>query len=155
MAAGRFRYALEPIASQRQWALDAVLLELSEHNFTLARRQEELAALVDRMAQATAALRAQAESGAMLQVERHGLWLRYLSDQHGQVRGLERIIADLLEERDGIIDKVASAQRAVDAMREHRDEMRQAFSKARASAELKEVDDQWNVLQAVRGTDGD
>jgi chromosome segregation ATPase len=155
MGGPRFRYALEPVALQRLWALDAVRQELSEHNFKLAEQRKQCQALAGQMAQATMAWRAQAAPGAVLQVERHAVWLRYLADQRRQMLRLEETIAVLQTERDAIIDRLASAQRAVEAIDEHRSETRVAFFKARSSAELKEVDDQWNVLQTGRRTDGD
>jgi hypothetical protein len=38
MGGARFRYALEPVALQRQWALDALLRELDTLNAALAQR---------------------------------------------------------------------------------------------------------------------
>lgn len=155
MGAARFRYALEPIALQRQWALDALLRELSDCNAVLAQRQSECDAVLAQVALAGHEWRALGGAGVPVGVERFALLSRYLADRRRQARTMEEAIAMLKRERDQMIDKIANARRAVDAVEEHRDDMRREFIKGRLSGEFKDADDQWNVLQIVRATDGD
>lgn len=155
MGSARFRYALEPIALQRQWALDALLRDLSERNGVLARRRAECDAVLGQAALAGREWRALGDGGEPVPVERFALLSRYLADCERRAHAMEGAIAQLGRERDVVIDQIAAAQRAVDAVEEHRGEMRQAFIKTRLSGEFKDADDQWNVLQTTRATDGD
>lgn len=155
MGAARFRYALEPIALRRRWALDALLRDLSERNDVLARRQAECDAVLAQVALAGREWRALGAGGEPVGVERFALLARYLAERRRQAQTMEDAIALLQRERDQVIDDVVAAQRAVDAVEEHRGEMRAEFIKARLSGEFKDADDQWNVLQIVRATDGD
>lgn len=154
MGAARFRYALEPIALQRQWALDALLRELSDCNAELTQRLEECAAEQARIAQAGQQWKQLGRDGQGVQVERFALLSRYLADRRGVLAQLEQALQATQQRRDALISSVAEAQRALEAVDEHREQMRKTFVRARVSGEFKDADDQWNVLQTVRAADG-
>lgn len=155
MGAARFRYALEPIALQRQWALDALLRDLSECNFVMAQRRGACDAVIAEVALAGQEWQALGSDGQPVRVERFTLLSRFLADRQRQVRAMEQAIDVLQRQRDEVIEQIAMAQRGVDAVNEHRGQMRREFVRARLSGEYKLADDQWNVLQTVRDSDGD
>jgi len=154
MGGARFRYALEPIALQREWALDALLRELSDCNVELARRRADCDAEHARIAQAGQEWKALGRDGQLVQVERFALLARYLADRRQVLLELDRLQQEVQQRRDELIAGVAGARRALDAVEEHRDQMRKEFVRARLSGEFKDADDQWNVLQTVRTADG-
>ncbi|MRW94175.1 hypothetical protein GJ699_29800 [Duganella sp. FT80W] len=155
MGARQFQYPLQPIAAQRQWALDALLLELNECNQALAQRHSECQAAREQVAQLTAAWREQALRGTALRADQHALWSGYLLDCRQRQANLEQALASLQEARDGLVEQVSVAQRALDAMDKHRVGLQREFVKAGLSAEFKSADDQWGVLQTIRSRDGD
>lgn len=150
----RFRYALEPIALRRRWALDALLRDLSDCNVELARRRTECDAVLAQADLAAQEWRA-IGAGAAVGVERFALLARYLAERRRVAQTMEGAIAQLRRQRDEVIDHIAAARRALDAVEEHRGEMRAEFIKTRLSGEFKDADDRWNVLHIVRATDDD
>ena len=155
MGTARFRYALEPVALQRQWALDALLRELGDCNVALAQRRAECDAVLAQLAQAGREWTAMGQPGQELLVERYALLSRYMAERQRAAQALEQACAGLARQRDELIDQVGAAQRAVDAVDEHRGEMRREFVKARLGGEFKDADDQWSVLQTGKVTDDD
>ena len=155
MGAARFRYALEPVALQRQWALDALLRDLGDCNYALAWRRAECDAVLAQLAQAGREWTAMGQPGQLLLVDRYALLSRYMIERQREAQALEQACSELTRQRDGLIDLVGAAQRAVDAVEEHRGAMRKQFVKARLGGEFKDADDQWSVLQTVRATDDD
>jgi hypothetical protein len=53
-----------------------------------------------------------------------------------------------------VIAQVVSAQRALEAVERHRDEMKQEYVQKRVSADFKVADDQWNTLQTGAASNG-
>lgn len=155
MGAAQFRYVLEPIALQRRWALDALMRDLGECNHALAQRRAEHDAVLARIALAGDEWKALGNGGEAVRVERFALLSRYLGECQRQAQGIEQALVLLRRQRDVVIEQVGVAQRAVDAVDEHRGEMYKAFTNRRLSGEFKDADDQWNVLQTMRATNGD
>jgi len=155
MAAKHFLYALEPVALQRQWTLDALLLELNECNFTLRQRHDEREQVLAQLAQGRSDWRAMSAPGQALQIDRQRRLAGYLQERQRAVAALAQACNALVQQREQIIVQIGAAQRALDAVQAHKDRARAAFFKNRLSGEFKHADDQWNVLQTVRSTDGD
>ncbi|MYM32212.1 hypothetical protein GTP58_28145 [Duganella sp. CY15W] len=155
MAPARFRYALEPAALQRQWTLDALLLELSECNVALRQRHDEHGQVLAQLAEGRADWLAMSAPGQLLQVDRQRRLAGYLEQRQRTAAALAQACDALAQQREQIIAQIGAAQRAVDAVLAHKDQARAVFFKARLSSEFKQADDQWNVLQTVRSTDGD
>lgn len=155
MAAGRFRYALEPVALQRQWALDALLRDLSACNADLAERRRACDAVQAQLALAGQQWQAIGEGGKAVSVERFARLSGYIADCRRQVLEMERGIAAVQQQRDDLIDQIALAQRKVDAVDAHRGQMRQQFIRDRLSGDFKLADDQWSVMQTMRMSNGD
>lgn len=147
MSKGRFRYALQPVLLTRQWALDALMATLAEHNAAIAEHAALEAAVLAQHASASAEWRAIAASGQAQSVERFAMSARYTADLARQVREHAVRMAELVTARDSVIAEVVAARRAVDAVEQHRDDMKQQFIRQRVSADLKLADDQWNTLQ--------
>ena len=145
---GRFRYALEPILLTRQWDLDALLRTLGELNADCATAQQAADRLRQQLAGASAEWHGLSGHSGHLSVDRFQLLASYMRDQEAQIVVADQALALLLEQRDGLIDKVVLSQRAVEAAEEHREQMRAQFVKLRMSGEFKIADDQWNTLQA-------
>ncbi len=147
MGASRFRYALEPVALQRRWALDELQRELGERNASLARdcvaRDEVLA----QVAGAGEEWKGLGAGGQAVAVERFVLIARYLAERRARAEQMDGAIAALQAGRDELVGRLVAARRALDAVEEHREQMCKEFIKARLSGEFKDADDQWNVLR--------
>lgn len=144
----RFRYALEPVRLTRQWDLDALQIELGQAHTALAELAGELDAMNLRSAAAAQEWRQLGSGGQLLSVERYALLARYI----GQCRQLElamrQRVAEAEAERDRLIGALTAARRALDAVEDHRDEMKAVFVRNRRNGDFKVADDQWNILQA-------
>ena len=148
MAAQRFRYALEPVLSQRQWTLDELQGDLAERNALLAQQRSACAGVREQAEQAEQEWKVLGAGRQTVSVDRFMVVSRYLADRHAQLRQLEQQATRLEQERDAVLEQLVAARRALDAVEEHRERMRAAFMAARLSGEFKVADDQWSVLQA-------
>ena len=154
MSRARFRYALEPVLLTRRWALDALLLALGEHNAAVAAQaalQAQTQACYDAAASDWRALAATAEAQSVQTFAVNG---RYLGDLGRQLREQAAHMEALSAARDEVIGQVVSAQRALEAVERHRDEMRRQYIQKRVSADFKLADDQWNTLQRGAASNG-
>jgi hypothetical protein len=154
MSRARFRYALEPVLLTRQWALDALLLTLGEHNAAIAAQaalQAETRARYDAAASDWRALAAAPQAQSVQTFAMNG---RYLADLTHQLREQATRMDELIAARDEVIVLVVNAQRALEAVERHRDEMRQQHVQKRVSADFKLADDQWNTLQTGGASNG-
>lgn len=154
MGAARFRYALQPLLLTRQWDLEALLRELAGQNEAVARQEAALAALRARSALAADEWSALSQASGHLSVDRFSMLAAYLNDLAGLVRASALVLDQLNAERDLLIERVAAAQRAIEAIEEHRDAMQAKFVQLRASGDYKLADDQWNTLQTGSANDG-
>ena len=143
-----FRYPLAPILLTRQWELDALLLELGEHNAALAEQQGRVAYLQQQLDAAGADFHALAGSGASLSVQRFTILSRFIGDVTLRLRTEQTEAQRLTGLRDEMAERVMASQRGVEAVEKHRDEMRGKFVKERMSGDFKIADDNWNTLQA-------
>jgi hypothetical protein len=144
----RFRYPLEPILLTRQWELDALLVELGEHNAAVAAQAARVGGLQAELAAAGAEFNALAGSGATLSVQRFLIVSRYVGDVTLRLRGEQAELERLEALRDAQAERVVASRRGVDAVEKHRDEMKDKFVQQRLSGEFKVADDQWSTLQA-------
>lgn len=144
----RFRYPLAPVLLTRQWELDALLLELAEHNAGLAQQQGRVGYLDGQLAAAGADFRALAGCETGLPVQRFTILSRYIGDVTLQMRAAQDELERLGALRDALAERVVAAQRGVEAVEKHRDEMESKFIQQRLSGDFKIADDQWSTLQA-------
>lgn len=154
MGGRRFRYPLEPIALQRQWALDALLRILGDCNAELAQQRMACAAESARIAQAQHEWIQLGRASQVVQVERFALLSRYLADRWCTLHDMEQVMQEVQQRQEALIAEVAGARRALDAVKKHRGELQKEFVRACQSGEFKEADDQWNVLQTMKAADG-
>jgi len=147
MSKMRFRYPLEPVLLTRQWALDALLQTLAEHNAGIAEHARRQAATQAAYAAASAGWQALTAAREAQSVQGFLLASRYLADVAARMRDEADEMARLAAARDEVIAQVVAARRAVEAVEQHRDDMQRAFVRQRLSADLKLADDQWNTLQ--------
>lgn len=147
MSNRRFRYPLAPILLTRQWELDALLIELGEHNAALAQQQGRVAQLQGQLATAGAQFQALSGSEASLSVQHFALLSRYIGDLTLRLRPEQAEAARLAGLRDALAERVMASRRGIDAVEKHRDEMEDKFVQQRLSGDFKIADDQWNTLQ--------
>lgn len=145
---GRFQYALNPVLLTRQWTLDALLLDLDRINGDLAACQKTLVKLRRDRQTAGSEWRRQVGAAHGLTVARFALVTQYLGELARQCLIEEKTVGELEQERVHLIDRVAAAKRAVEAVERHRDDERAQFQRAQMSGEFKHADDQWSTLQA-------
>ena len=154
MRRARFRYALEPVLLTRQWALDALLLTLGEHNAAVAAQAALQAQTQARYEAAVSDWRALAATQQAQSVQTFAMNGRYLADLARQMRAEATQMDALSAARDEVVAQVVSAQRALEAVEQHRDEMRRQYLRKRVSADFKLADDQWNTLQTGAASNG-
>lgn len=154
MNGGRFKYALQPVLLTRQWALDALMLTLSEHNAALAEHAAVEAAVQASHAAASDEWRTAMAGGQAQSVQQFAMSAQYLADLGRQLREHAVRSAELTAARDEVIAQVVAARRAVEAAEEHRDEMKDQFIQKRLSADFKVADDQWNTMQTGADSNG-
>jgi chromosome segregation ATPase len=143
----KFRYALEPVLLTRQWDLDALLLDLNRVNSSLLKLKDELDKLDHDIRSAAHDWKQQSAASGHISVGGFTVMTHYMQDLAKQRVFKEQAIANIERERDALIDRVVTAQRGVDAVEQHRDEMKAEFVKLKLSNEFKFADDHWSTLQ--------
>jgi len=142
MGAPRFRYALQPVLLTRQWDLDNARTALAEHNAILAGRRDE-------HAQANGLLGAAQEewrglgAAAHVSIDRFTRLSHYIADRQRAADKLAADVAQLEQESVALADQVAAAQRALEAVEEHKDRMRGEFHQSLLAAEGRAGDEHW------------
>jgi flagellar biosynthesis chaperone FliJ len=149
----RFRYQLETVLKMRQWELQSAQSALGEINSRQLRQQQQVEALEAREGAALAQWSALLAPGATLAVTEIARGAGYHAAMARQLETARDEAAQLDAERDAAVATLACCRRAVDGFEEHRDDMRADFMRARASADVKQADDQWNTLSARREDD--
>jgi flagellar export protein FliJ len=144
-ASKRFRYPLQPVLLTRQWHCDALLQELGEINAQLDESETQLGRLQNAAAAAQAAQQ-QAVAVSQLTVDSLRTFSRYLHDVGKQIQVQRQQVASVQEQRAALIERVSHAQRGVEAVERHRDDLRADFDKLQASAQYKVADENWATL---------
>lgn len=144
----RFRYPLQPILLTRQWELDALRVELGEHNAALAQQEGRVGHLQGELAAAGAEFTALAGAEGSLPVQRFLIVSRYVADVTQRLRAAQEEAQRLATLRDELAERVVASQRGVEAVEKHRDEMEGKFVQQRLSGDFKVADDNWSTLQA-------
>jgi hypothetical protein len=148
MSQKRFRYPLQPILLTRQWELDALRVELGEHNAALASQDARVGQLQGELAAAGVEFNALAGSQASLPVQRFLIVSRYVGDVTLRLHVEQVELERLAQLRDALAARVLASQRGVEAVEKHRAELESKFVQQRVSGDFKVADDQWNTLQA-------
>jgi flagellar export protein FliJ len=137
-----FRYALQPVLMTRRWHREQLQRELGELTAELRRHDAHLDALsaqsVEGYSEWTGL--AQAPHGVDTFLLHH--W--FLSGLQTQMEAERDEIRELELLRDALVARLETAQRALEAMEEHRSDMEKAFVKERMSQEFKQADETWN-----------
>jgi chromosome segregation ATPase len=145
----KFHYSLAPVLLTRQWNLDALLSDLNRIASELSAKKNALSALQRDMEIACNEWKTHSDDMHGVTVDRYRVLMRYLGDLAGQCLAKEKEIDALEEERNQMIDRVATAKRAVEAIEQHRDDMRSEFMKEKMSGDFRDIDDQWSTLRAL------
>ena len=143
-----FRYSLQPVLLRRQWDLDALKLDMNRVNDALAKLSQERADLQRESEQVGIAWKNQSTSAVNIVVERLTTVVYYLEDLTRQIKERNAKIDELNMERESLIDRIALAQRSLDAIEQHRDEMNELFMKQLLNKEFKAADDHWTTLHS-------
>ncbi|MFZ6646131.1 hypothetical protein ACO0LO_10470 [Undibacterium sp. TJN25] len=144
----RFQYELEPILLSRQWALDALKLDLSKVNEQLRDLRQQLSDL-EKVAALTVQEWKQHSGGQeLISIERHMVIARYMDDLAQQCSAKEISIKETDMQREQLIDQIAHAQRGLEAIEKHRSQMKENFTKLALSHDFKQADDHWSTLQS-------
>lgn len=148
-----FRYALEPLLLTRQWELDRLRTELGELNAAWATQHQAVQALLSRQQESVAQWNGLGASGQPLYVDRFVMLQRYIDDGERQLRQAREALDALAERRDALTDTLRLAQRALEAVQEHRQKMQAQFMQSTLSLDFKAADDQWIMAQGNRNHD--
>lgn len=142
----KFRYPLEPVRLKRQWELDALLLDLSQLNGMLDTLKSDLDKMDEEERRVADEWKRQSASDA-IDVSHFMRMTHYMQELSVQREARKKELADMERQRDLLIDRVVAAQRGVDALESHRDDMKAEFIKMRQSSDFKAADDHWSTLQ--------
>ncbi|MDO8033539.1 hypothetical protein O3297_08925 [Janthinobacterium sp. SUN128] len=147
----RFQYALQPMLLTRQWELDRLRSELGEMNAAWAAQDASVKALLQR--QQTSMQEWSGLEGATgpLSVDRFVMLARHIDDCGLQARRAQEALDALTQRRDELTDRLNLAQRALDAVQEHRGKMNLLFLQDRISLDFKAADDQWGMSRVTGG----
>lgn len=148
MSGARFRYALQPVALQRQWAVDDLQREMAACNAALAQARAACEDLQEQVAQASLQWRALGHGMQTVSVEQFALLSRFLAERGARLLAAQREVEQQQQACAQVMEQLVAAQRRLDAVQEHKARMRTQFAKVRLNGELKVADEQWNVLQA-------
>jgi hypothetical protein len=148
MAGGRFRYALQPVALQRQWAVDDVQRELASANAALTPLRAACDALHAQVAHGELQWRDLGDGARLVSVDQFALVSRYLADRRARLMTARRELEQQQRECARLVEQLVAAKRGLDAVEEHKARMWTRFVQLRMSGEFKVADEQWNVLQA-------
>lgn len=142
-----FAYQLEPVLATRRWALDAYRAQLGELTRQIVDQQLKMDQLQQSRESLSAVARSSGTAGAhtgadaFVRMHAYGAALAARLEECGAgLTRLERQHADL-------VDQVHKAQRALEAVEEHRDGALAKHVQAGMSKEFARADDQWNSLQ--------
>lgn len=154
MAGARFRYVLEPVAVQRQWAVDEVQRELALCNTALAERRAACAVLEQQLERAELHWRMLGAGQRLVTADQFALAARYLAERNACLQEAQQALAQQQTQCDQMLEQLLMAQRALDAVEEHKTKMKAQFVQQRLSGEFKVADEQWNVLRAGEAEHG-
>jgi hypothetical protein len=142
----RFQYALQPVLLRRQWDLDELKLDLNLINESLNRLTQERTDLQRESERVGNEWSNQSKSASNIVVERLTTVVYYLEDLARQIKERSAKIDELKVERETMIDRIALAQRGLEAIEQHRDEMSESYLKHILNKEFKLADDHWTTL---------
>lgn len=151
MSAGKaFRYEMEPVLLARKWELDDLVAEWKKADYELEKVRQEAAGIQEGMkgiqtewAKRHAGL-AYIDVGSMQVMQKY---LRDLSDRHARKR---QEIEKLEKECDAWKEKIALSKKSVEILEDDKVKMKKIFLKSFDDMQLKQLDDQWNVLRSYR-----
>lgn len=149
----RFRYPLEPVLLTRQWVRDALLADLSRVNASISAMRHALALLRRQSDDTAGAWNQRPGATNDLSPGAFHLVTEYLRDMARQSAARQATLDALELEAEGIVEKLAAAGRALQAVERHRDRLHNAFRQARVGIEFKLADEQWSARHA--GATGD
>lgn len=145
MGNSRFRYALQPMLLTRQWELDRLRSELGELHAAWSKQNAALQVLLQRQQASMGEWNALGSSAQSLSVDSFVMLSRYIGDCARQA-GAERQALDALEaQMEELTARLRLAQRALEAVEEHREKMQAQFVQAKVSLDFKAADDQWGM----------
>lgn len=151
MSAGKlFRYEMEPALLARKWELDDLVAEWKRVDYELERTRQEAAGMLEGMKGIQAEWMKRHTGLADIDVVGMQVMQKYLrdvSDQHAK-KGEE--IAVLERESDDWKERITLAKKSVEILEEHKVKMKKAFLKSFDDMQVKQLDDQWNVLRSYR-----
>ena len=143
----RFRYALQPVLATRQWELDAAMQDLAQINQAIAKAQQALQRLQQEQASVNQAWVAQAQQAQGLARDQFELVTRYMGELTLQCRQQQTRLDEYQQQRNGLIERVEKAKRALDAVNKHRALSQAKFARQQLNVEGKIADDQWAMAQ--------
>jgi len=142
----KFCYQLEPILLSRQWDLEALLLDFGKINQSYATRKAEVSSLQNALAFMSNQWQAQIDNTPTVYVDTLTLMMHYLRDLALQIQEKKAALDMLEHERNALIDQVAAARRAVEAIEHHKEQKKMCFISLRLNEDFKTMDDHWSTL---------
>jgi hypothetical protein len=145
-----FRYELQPVLLTRQWTLDQLFLELKQINGDLQRLQLACKELGEQSIKVGKEWRARSEGSQHIDVAAMTVMRCYMQDLSVQHASKQKELDDTQVQRNLLIDRIAAAKRAVEAIEAHKEKMQVAFDRVSVSNDFKISDDQWSNLQSYK-----
>lgn len=143
-----FRYALQPVLLTRRWHVEQLQRDLAALNADLG---AAAAACEHWRAQVASGRRDwEALAGATQDVQAYLRCSAYLAWLATQSAAAEADLAALAVRRDDAIDAVRAAQRALDAVEQHRQQVQRQFVRNRLNIQYRATDDLWSMQATTR-----
>ncbi|NEX63029.1 hypothetical protein [Noviherbaspirillum galbum] len=145
-----FRYALEPLLRQRDWECQQLSADLAVVTTAIAALQSRVDGIDGDMLAASDNARQDAVAGALPCASRLVIASRYLRELSAR-RG--RVAAELKESecnRDRLIEQILALRKALDRLKQHKQEAADRFAASLQSREMRDADDHWLVLSKYK-----
>jgi flagellar export protein FliJ len=150
MAGTHFRFPLQPVLLLRQWDRDALLADLSRINASIFTLRAELASLAGEAGDTAHAWTRRARASSDFHAGDLAVVTTYLRDKSQQSAVRQSTLDALDRDAAAVVEKVAAASKALQAVERHRDRLRKDFDQARASTDYKLADEQWSARLASK-----
>jgi hypothetical protein len=152
MSGRRFRYPLEPLRARREWERDARRQEVARLDARLAAERERLAAAERRFADAHAEWRRRVE-GEALDPGLQKVASDFLAHTGAGIASQKAQVSKSADARRDAALRAVRAQRALDGLERHRNELAAARRRAEQAREVAELDALWLQGAAHRGSE--
>lgn len=142
-----FNYALEPVRSMTQWDIDAIACELAERNQAVAQQQRLVDGLAANFGAARAAVIAQRQNQAVLDIGAQRVAHGYMLQVQHQLQAGQIELGTLNEARDATWARLVEARKFADSLDRDKEAAAAEHDQRVTKQEYQQSDDNWLMRQ--------